>query len=415
MEESTANSGSKWKYLVFGVLLLSVFVLSVFGGYQWTKQRADSKKPTSVTDGAHQQNPPGPITLAVISELDVAKLQDGVDALTLEKWWQIIGVDSQALTLRELGGTMTYTPSTVKIVFKDITPLSVQERAVLYKPVSGMPGTPIMAGLSTESDSDEFTYVVWYAPELLADAGPADAVEDILNRQLFEVLYEAVIGSTELTRDDYDAKLKQVLPTDGAWGGIVKLVEGGQSSGQQPQDWAHYRQIMFKVVDQITGWRLVRKAYAQSCGGGWKCGGSSYNCLCSTTGNTCVGNGTACDQASGTCNCSTICVQESGGLNNCNVSYGVCKPPGTNGQCSQCLALNTCYTNDQDDDTPPAGCGNAVCSNGETCSTCPADCGACAEGRHVLVMLDGGVRELVLRADTLAWELRDLPGGRRAA
>ena len=38
-----------------------------------------------------------------------------------------------------------------------------------------------------------------------------------------------------------------------------------------------------------------------------------------------------------------------------------------------------------------------------------------ADGRHVLVMLDGAVRELVLRADTLAWELRDLPGGRRAA
>lgn len=35
-----------------------------------------------------------------------------------------------------------------------------------------------------------------------------------------------------------------------------------------------------------------------------------------------------------------------------------------------------------------------------------------AAGRHVLVMLPGGVRELVLRADTLAWELRELPGGR---
>ena len=38
-----------------------------------------------------------------------------------------------------------------------------------------------------------------------------------------------------------------------------------------------------------------------------------------------------------------------------------------------------------------------------------------ADGRHVLVMLDKGVRELVLRADTLAWELRELPGRRRAA
>jgi hypothetical protein len=38
-----------------------------------------------------------------------------------------------------------------------------------------------------------------------------------------------------------------------------------------------------------------------------------------------------------------------------------------------------------------------------------------AEGRHVLVMLPVGVRELVLRADTLTWELRELPGGRRLA
>jgi hypothetical protein len=38
-----------------------------------------------------------------------------------------------------------------------------------------------------------------------------------------------------------------------------------------------------------------------------------------------------------------------------------------------------------------------------------------ADGRHVLVMLDGVARELVLRADTLAWELRELPGARQTA
>ena len=36
-----------------------------------------------------------------------------------------------------------------------------------------------------------------------------------------------------------------------------------------------------------------------------------------------------------------------------------------------------------------------------------------ADARHVLVMLDGTVHELVLRADTLTWELRELPGGRK--
>ncbi|MBP9502593.1 MAG: hypothetical protein KBF17_10580 [Candidatus Promineofilum sp.] len=38
-----------------------------------------------------------------------------------------------------------------------------------------------------------------------------------------------------------------------------------------------------------------------------------------------------------------------------------------------------------------------------------------ADGRHVLVMLSGEVSELLLRADTLIWELRQLPGARRAA
>ena len=33
-----------------------------------------------------------------------------------------------------------------------------------------------------------------------------------------------------------------------------------------------------------------------------------------------------------------------------------------------------------------------------------------AEGRHVLIMLPDGVHELLLRADTLAWELHELPG-----
>ena len=36
-----------------------------------------------------------------------------------------------------------------------------------------------------------------------------------------------------------------------------------------------------------------------------------------------------------------------------------------------------------------------------------------ADGRHVLIMLPDGARELLLRADTLTWELRELPGARR--
>ena len=36
-----------------------------------------------------------------------------------------------------------------------------------------------------------------------------------------------------------------------------------------------------------------------------------------------------------------------------------------------------------------------------------------ANGRHVLIMLPDGARELLLRADTLSWELHELPGTRR--
>ena len=38
-----------------------------------------------------------------------------------------------------------------------------------------------------------------------------------------------------------------------------------------------------------------------------------------------------------------------------------------------------------------------------------------ADGRHVLIRLPDGVHELLLRADTLMWELRKLPGVRRPA
>ena len=38
-----------------------------------------------------------------------------------------------------------------------------------------------------------------------------------------------------------------------------------------------------------------------------------------------------------------------------------------------------------------------------------------ADGRHVLIRLPAGVHELLLRADTLTWELRELPGARRPA
>jgi hypothetical protein len=37
------------------------------------------------------------------------------------------------------------------------------------------------------------------------------------------------------------------------------------------------------------------------------------------------------------------------------------------------------------------------------------------DGRHVLIMLPDGARELLLRANALTWELRELPGSRQVA
>jgi len=332
-----------WKYLVWTALIVAVFGVSIVVGHWWSSRsyRA-AQESTSPAVEAPTQGVPGPVALEILSELEVAKLQNGIDTAVLEQWWQILGVNAQALTLKELGGMATYTPSHVKIIFKDISPLSPETRQGLYKPVSGMPGTPIMAGLSTEPRAEELTYLVWYAPELLADAGPSEAVEDILNRQLFEVLYEATIGSTELDRDDYEAKLEQAFPEHGGGLGIIKLEDSEQSSGVTPSLWNLSAWQLSNLMERISTWQLVPQAQAQSCGGNYKCGATSNNCICSSTGNTCGGNGDTCGpNNAGRCNCSTICVQHEGALENCAAAYSSCGIPPTSA-CSQCVASNTC-------------------------------------------------------------------------
>lgn len=57
-------------------------------------------------------------------------------------------------------------------------------------------------------------------------------------------------------------------------------------------------------------------------------------------------------------------------------AHGNC---GTPAQCpnGQCSGGESCSTCPQDCGTCPPGCPDGQCSNGETCSSCPQDCGSC--------------------------------------
>ena len=432
MEESAQNrEKSKW-YVLLGLVGLVIFGLSIYAGYRIGGEAGVAPTHKTEETSISKYDPPlvtptigapRPVTLEIVSELDGIKLADEVDTAVLAEWWKIIGVDSEALPLKELGGYNWYTPTRLKIVLKDISPLSKEERWGLYKPTASGPEAEPVAGLATVIDAtspDEIEYQAYIAPEVLVEGRAVEEIAESVNRQVFEVLYEGAVGSTAMTPDDYRAKRELAFPPDGESSSVIQLKSSSSPAGGQgvlPNRLMDEATKWFLgKFEAIQHWQLVPQASAQTCGGNWKCGANWKECRCGN-GDSCLESqdGQSCGSSRGTCNCNPICESVVGALETCHASYGVCKPPGTNGQCSQCLAWNTCYTNDQDDDTPPAGCGNAICSNGETCSTCPADCGACAEGRHVLVMLDKGVRELVLRADTLAWELRELPGSRRAA
>lgn len=58
----------------------------------------------------------------------------------------------------------------------------------------------------------------------------------------------------------------------------------------------------------------------------------------------------------------------------CPQDCGACPPTCGDGSCD---AGETCASCAQDCGACPPACGDATCSPGESCSTCPADCGAC--------------------------------------
>lgn len=142
------------------------------------------------------------------------------------------------------------------------------------------------------------------------------------------------------------------------------------------------------------------------CGDGDCSPSRGETCLsCATDCGDCCGNG-ACEATYGedcstcamdcTCDCGESCVDSTCQYTACNLKE--CGSDGCGGSCGDCPAYHECltgicrYSPSCGDDycnelescsTCPADCG-ACCGNGscqaslgETCSTCPADCGAC--------------------------------------
>lgn len=406
MPETVPKRNIGLRYLIWGMVFVVVFGVSVYAGYRLMgpKKLSAPSAPSGLKFSELPMVTPTighakPVTVAVVSELDEIKLEEQVDSAVLDQWWVIIGVDSQALPLKELGGYNWYTPTRLKIMLKDISPLSKEERWRLYKPTASGPEAEPVAGLATVIDAaspDEIEYQAYVLPEVLVDGRAVEEIEESVNRQVFEVLYEGAVGSTAMTPDDYQRKRDSIFDN---WQGqgVVEL------SAKKPQTlngtadihkilsvedslqddmWGRLAGVVTGQIERMQDWRLVGQAYAQTCGGNWKCGANWKECKCSNSGAACLESedGKPCGSVQGTCNCNTICVQNEGALNSCDASYGQCKPPGTNGNCSQCLAVNTCgWSGSNPTPTTPASCGNGTCGSGESCSNCPADCGVCTE------------------------------------
>jgi len=131
MEESTQQGSKRGWYVLLGLVGLVIFGMSIFVGYRIggdagvtpahkTEEISISKyDPPLVTPTI---GTPRSVTVEIVSELQGIVLADEVDTAVLAEWWKILGVDSQALPLKELGGFSTYTPQSVKIVIKGISP-----------------------------------------------------------------------------------------------------------------------------------------------------------------------------------------------------------------------------------------------------------------------------------------------------
>lgn len=228
-------------WLRYGLLLLgisSVLAVSIGAGYWLVKPKQPIPLPRP--SGLRSVEPPlvtptigpaKPVTLAVTSELGQLSLEDTLDTAALARWWEIIGVDSHALPLKELGGYTWYTPTQLRIVFRDIGPLSKQQRWGLYKPTATSPEAMPIAGYATVYDAAQeiLTYEAWYDPAvLIGELTPAD-IQDSVNRILFELLYEGAVGSTSLTPDNYQAKSEQAFPVDDLVSSTIQIKPAGST------------------------------------------------------------------------------------------------------------------------------------------------------------------------------------------
>jgi len=377
MEESAqSREKSKW-YVLLGLVGLVIFGLSIYAGYRIGGEAGVTPAHKTEETSISKYDPPlvtptiatpRPVTLEIKSELEGIKLVDKVDTTVLAEWWKIIGVDSEALPLKELGGYNWYTPTRLRIVFRDITPLSKDERWKLYKPTASSREAEPIAGLATVYDAvqpDILEYQAYHDAQVLTGDKAVEAIEKSVNRRVFEVLYEGAIGSTAMTRDDYRRKRDEIFEN---WQGqgVVELRDeepqtyNGTSyiheilsveDSLQDDIWEQFgssfiEEGILSVVDSLQDdmWgRLVGQAYAQTCGGNWKCGANWEECKCSVSQASCLESqeGDSCGPGYGTCNCTKppLCVQETGALNSCSAAYGVCGPSSS---CSQCVAVNTC-------------------------------------------------------------------------
>ena len=88
-----------------------------------------------------------------------------------------------------------------------------------------------------------------------------------------------------------------------------------------------------------------------------------------------MGNQTAAAQGkkcgNGVCQTGETC-------SSCPTDCGVCPPVCGDASCN---GSETCSSCPADCGVCPPVCGDATCSGGETCSSCPADCGVCPENQ----------------------------------
>jgi hypothetical protein len=90
-----------------------------------------------------------------------------------------------------------------------------------------------------------------------------------------------------------------------------------------------------------------------------------------------MGNQTAAAQGkkcgNGVCQTGETC-------STCPADCGVCPPVCGDASCNGSETCSSCPA-DCGACPPPPVCGDATCGGGETCSSCPADCGVCPENQ----------------------------------